>query len=156
MAGHHAAIDPKFMLECEGETLHEKSNTSTRSETDRRDASAIAAAGKFESVQAGNVIDDEQSHGWAADVCERASQGAPVLGWRAEHPNLCQPQRIAYLLLPSAVNEFDDAVRNAGAASPPRKLAGMTMFSNIYVPRSGHEQRCLLPDFLSSKTRQLQ
>jgi len=41
------------------------------------------------------------------------------------------------LLLPSAVNEFDDAVRKAGAASPLKKLGGMIMFSNVRGPSSG-------------------
>ena len=41
------------------------------------------------------------------------------------------------LHLRSAVNEFDDAVGKAGAASPLRKLGGMMMFAASYGPTNG-------------------
>jgi len=55
------------------------------------------------------------------------------------------------LLLPSAVHEFDDAVRKAGAASPLRKLGGMTVFSNIYGPSTGMSNVVFCPTSYPSK-----
>jgi len=51
------------MLEREGETLYAEVKHMNEKETDRRDEEAMAAAGPFEFVQVGNIIDDEKSHG---------------------------------------------------------------------------------------------
>jgi len=128
---------PDLMLECEGETLYAEVKHINEKETDRRDAEAMAAAEECEFVPVGNVIDDEQSHGWQ-QMCATAIHKEPqYLDGEQNILIFVSYSESLDLLLPSARNEFDDAVHNAGAASPLRKLGGMMMFSNIAGPRSG-------------------
>jgi hypothetical protein len=95
------------------------------------------AAGPFEFVRVGNVFDDENQHGWqgmCATAIKKESQyieGAQNILVFVNHSNSID------LHLLSAVNEFDDAVRKAGAASPLRKLGGMMLFASSYGPGNG-------------------
>jgi len=128
---------PDLMLECEGETLYAEVKHINKKESDRRDAEAMAAAERCEFVQVGNVVDDEHSHGWQ-QMCATAIHKEPqYLDGEQNILIFVSYSESLDLLLPSAVNEFNDTVRNAGAASPLRKLGGMMMFSNIYGPSSG-------------------
>lgn len=128
---------PDLRLELDNEIIYAEVKHLNEKETDRRDEAAIVAAGLHEFVQVGNVFDDEQQHGWQG-MCATAIKKQPQYVEGAQnilvfvnHSNSID------LHLRSAVNEFDDAVRKAGAASPLRKLGGMMMFAASYGPRNG-------------------
>jgi hypothetical protein len=127
---------PDLLLECEGQTLYAEVKHMNEKKTDRRDTEVMAAAAEFEFVPIGNVIADEQSHGWQ-QMCAIAINKEPQYADGEQNLLIFVSYSESLdLLLPSAVNEFDDAVRAAGAASPLRKLGGMMMFSTTYGPRS--------------------
>jgi hypothetical protein len=128
---------PDLRLERDTEIIYAEVKHQNEKETDRRDEAALAAASPYEFVQVGNVFDDEQQYGWQG-MCATAIKKQPQYVEGAEnilvfvnHSNSID------LHLRSAVNEFDDAVRKAGAASPLRKLGGMMMFVESYGPTNG-------------------
>ncbi len=128
---------PDLRLELGNEIIYAEVKHQNEKETDRRDAAAMAVAGPYEFVQVGNVFDDEQQHGWQG-MCATAVkkqpqyiEGAQNILVFVNHSNSIDRH------LRSAVNEFDDAVRKAGAASPLRNLGGMMMFAASYGPGSG-------------------
>jgi hypothetical protein len=120
---------PDLRLSFNGETIYAEVKHYNEKETDRNDAKAMAAT-PFEFIQVGNVVDDEGLHGWqqmCATAIKKAPQDAPGF------PNILvfvNHSDALDLHLRSAVNEFDDAVRKAGASSPLRKLSGMMMLKN--------------------------
>jgi hypothetical protein len=118
---------PDLCLNFNGETIYAEVKHQHEKETDRRDEVPMATARPYEFVQIGNVFDDEQQPGWqgmCATAIKKESQyveGSPNILVFVSHSNSLD------LLLPSAMKEFDDAVRKAGVASPLRKLGGMVM-----------------------------
>src|ERR1700720_1394019 len=127
---------PDLRLEFEGDTIYAEVKHQNEKETDRQDEAAMAAAGPFEFVQVGNVFEDEKQHGWQG-MCATAIKKEPqyVDGARNILVFVNYSNSIDFHLR-SAVNEFDDAVRKAGAASLLRKLGGMVMFAASYGPRN--------------------
>lgn len=128
---------PDLRLELGNEIIYAEVKHQNEKETDQRDEAAMAVADPYEFVQVGNVFDDEQRHGWQG-MCATAIKKQPQYVEGAQnilvfvnHSNSID------LHLRSAVNEFDNAVGKAGAASPLRKLGGMMMFGASYGPRSG-------------------
>ena len=127
---------PDLRLELDTEIIYAEVKHQNEKETDRRDEARMAAAGPFEFVQVGNVFEDENQHGWqgmCATAIKKESQyveGAQNILVFVNHSDSID------LHLLSTVNEFDDAVRKAGAASPLRKLGGMMMFAANYGPRN--------------------
>jgi hypothetical protein len=127
---------PDLRLEFEGDLFYAEVKHQNEKETDRRDEAAMAAAGPFQFVQIGNVVDDEGKHGWQG-LCATAIKKEPQ--YVAGFPNILvfvNHSNSIDLHLRSAVNEFDDAVRKAGHTSPLRKLSGMMMLAANYGPRS--------------------
>ena len=112
---------PDLRLSFNGETIYAEVKHYNEKETDRNDAKAMAAT-LFEFIQVGNVVDDEGLHGWqqmCATAIKKAPQYAPAF------PNILvfvNHSDALDLHLRSAVNEFDDAVRKAGASSPLCKI----------------------------------
>lgn len=128
---------PDLMLEYDGGTVYAEVKHMNEKETDRRDADALAAGGGLEFVQVGNVIDDEQSHGWQ-QMCEIAIRKEPqYMDGEQNILVFVSYSESLDLLLQTAVNEFDDTVWKAGAGSPLRKLGGMMLFSTTFGPSSG-------------------
>jgi hypothetical protein len=120
---------PDLRLSFNGETIYAEVKHYNEKETDRNDAKAMAAT-PFEFIQVGNVVDDEGLHGWQ-QMCATAIKKAPQ--YAPGFPNILvfvNHSDALDLHLRSAVNEFDDAVRKAGASSPLRKLSGMMMLKN--------------------------
>ena len=136
---------PDLMLEFDGETIYAEVKHMNEKETDRRDAAAMAAAGQFEFVQVGNIIDDEDEHGWQG-MCRTAIKKEPqYLDGEQNILIFVSYSESLDLLLESARNEFDDEVQRAGTASPLRKLGGMMMFSNIQGPSTGFSNVVFCP-----------
>ncbi len=128
---------PDLMLQMEGETVYGEVKHMNRKETDRRDEEVMAKAAPFEFVQVGNIIDDEGERGYQG-MCRSAIKKEPqYLTGEQNILIFVSHSESLDLLLQSAVNEFDDAVGKAGAASTLRKLGGMMMFSNIFGPSTG-------------------
>jgi hypothetical protein len=131
---------PDLMLEFDGETgetVYAEVKHMNKKETDRRDEAAMAAAAPFEFVQVGNVIDDEDEHGWQG-MCRTAIKKEPqYLDGEQNILIFVNHSESLDLLLQTVINEFDDTVREAGATSPLRKLGGVMMFSNIYGSSTG-------------------
>ncbi len=115
---------PDLRLGLNGETIYAEVKHYNEKATDRRDAAAMTAA-PFEFIQVGSVIDDEGKHGWQ-QMCSTAIKKEPQ--YASGFPNILvfvNHSDALDLHLRSAVNEFDDNVLKAGAASPLRKLGGM-------------------------------
>jgi hypothetical protein len=136
---------PDLVLKFSGENIYAEIKHMNEKETDRREKAAMAEVAPLEFVQVGNVIDDEGEHGW---------QGMCRIAIRKVSQYLDGEQNILIfvsysesldLFLQSAVNEFDDLVEKAGAASPLRKLGGMMMFSSIIGPVSGMSNVAFCP-----------
>lgn len=118
---------PDLCLDFNGETIYAEVKHQHEKETDRRDESRMDAAAPYEWVQVGNVFDDEQQHGWQG-MCTTAIK--KVSQYVEDFPNILvfvNHSNSIDLHLRSAVNEFDDAVRKTGYASPLRKLGGLMM-----------------------------
>jgi hypothetical protein len=75
------------------------------------------AAGPFEFVQAGNVIEHEDGHGWQG-MCANAIKNEPqYLDGEQNILIFVSYSESLDLLLQSATKEFDDTVRKVGRAS---------------------------------------
>jgi hypothetical protein len=120
---------PDLLLKFRSEVLGAEVKHFNFKGTDQRDNDAMAAAGEFEFVKIGNVIDNEGKHAWQ-QMCANAIHKEPQ--YLDGFPNILI--FVSYndsldLMLRSAVNEFDDEVRRAGPTSPLRKLGGMMMLA---------------------------
>lgn len=82
---------PDLCLDFHGETTFAEVKHQHEKETDRRDEAAIAAAGPYQFVQVGNVIDDEGQHGWLG-MCATAIKKEPqYCRGSAEHSGFRKP-----------------------------------------------------------------
>lgn len=127
---------PDLMLQLDGETIYAEIKHVNEKLTDRRDTEAMAKALPFEFVTVGNISQDEIGHGWEQMYRIAIKKERQYLEGQQNILIFVSYSESLDLLLQSAVNEFDDKVREAGAASPLRKLGGMMMLSTSYGPSS--------------------